>query len=136
MNVIVEDLKEYCTELRDALRDCKDLDARSETHKQYMEAVENLRNAVHDMNEFEDKAERREIDREKNEQSAEIERSKQKLTPGRAILEGAKIVVPVAVSAVVALKMQDRAGSFEETGRWNSDASRMAHNQAPRLSWK
>lgn len=130
----INGLEGYCQELREVIRSGSD-DA-GKAHERYLESLDTLRQIDHDMWEFEDKEQRREIDREKNEESAEIEKSKQKLTPGRVALDVAKVVVPGLIAGFFAIKMQNTAGQFEETGSWRSDASRMAHNNAPRLPWK
>lgn len=107
-------------------------------HAQYMEALTLLKDIEKDSSDYYDKQERREIERKKNDDATRVEESKQNVTGKRFVLEIAKVVVPVltgVISAVTVLKMQDKAGKFEESGSWPSKASQMTFNQAPRV-WK
>lgn len=108
----------------------------SKAHERYIESVRVLREIEHDNMEYYDKQERREIEKKKNDDSKAIEDAKQKVGAPRFILEIAKIAVPVVtatIAAVTAVKMQNKSGVLEESGRWTTEASRMAHNQIPRM---
>lgn len=108
------------------------------SHAQYMEALTLLKDIEKDNADYYDKQERREIERKKNDDATKVEESKQNVSGKRFVLEIAKVVVPVltgVISAVTVLKMQDKAGKFEESGSWPSKASQMTFNQAPRV-WK
>lgn len=76
---------------------------------------------------YHDKKERREIEKSKNETSAQIEREKSKLTWGRIGFEMAKLVVPLGISVYISDKWQRRMMKFEETGRFTSSISREFH---------
>lgn len=104
-------------------------------HRQYMEALEALRNIERDQNDFEDKAEKRRIEEEKNEETAKLEKEKSNIGWKRMTLEVLKIFVPSMMAAGAAIWMQNRAGHLEETGRWTSEAGRQAHRQIPNI-WK
>lgn len=78
-----------------------------------------------------DKKERRRIEKRKNERLADIEECKTKLTPGKAILEACKFIVPAVVGifgtilCIGASKDElDETLKFEETGRINSSGGR------------
>lgn len=100
-------------------------------HGRYMEALKTLREVEKDQNDFYDKQERRDIDRESN----VIEEQKSKMGIARVTVEILKIVVPSAIAAWAAIKMQNRAGQFEESGRWTTEAGRQAHRQTPNI-WR
>lgn len=107
-----------------------------EAHSRYMDSLKVLREIEHDNMEYYDKQDRREIEKKKNDDAKAIEDAKQKVGAPRFILEIAKIAVPVVtatIAAVTAVKMQNKSGVLEESGRWTTEASRMAHNQIPRM---
>ncbi len=79
------------------------------------------------IDDYYDKVERREIERLKAKEMAEIERNKQKITWGRAALELAKVIAPVIVSMIGYNEFQKRLLKFEETGRVTSTAGRDLH---------
>ncbi len=74
-----------------------------------------------------DKQERRKIEEKKNADMIEVERSKQKITWGRAALEIGKVVAPLAISLIGYDIFQKRVIKFEETGRLVSSAWRELH---------
>lgn len=115
--------------------DALDDEAPSESHHEYMEALEALRNIERDQNDFYDKQEKRRIEEEKNEDTADLEREKSKIGWRRMTLEVLKIFVPSMMAAGAAIWMQNRAGKLEETGRWTTEAGRQAHRQVPNI-WK
>lgn len=104
-------------------------------HRQYMEAIEALRNIERDQNDFQDKAEKRRIEEEKNKETTRLEREKSNIGSIRLTLEVLKIFVPSMMAAGAAIWMQNKAGHLEETGRWTSEAGRQAHRQIPNI-WK
>lgn len=106
-----------------------------ESHEQYMEAVEALRNVERDQNDFYDKQEKRRIEEEKNQETADLEREKSKIGWKRMTLDILKIIVPSTIAAAAAIWMQDRAGRLEESGRWTTEAGRQAHRQVPNI-WR
>ena len=71
--------------------------------------------------------ERREIDRTRNESSADIERLKQRIDWRRMILEAAKIIVPTVLPLVIWRISYKEMLQFEETGRFTSTASKELH---------
>lgn len=102
-------------------------------HKRFIEAAEALRNVERDQNDFYDKQEKREIEKEKNREAADVEREKSNIGWKRMSLEILKIFGPVAVASIVSMAMQKRAGVLEETGRWTTEAGRQAHRQVPNI---
>lgn len=71
--------------------------------------------------------ERREIDKNRNESSADIERLKQRIDWRRMILEVAKIIIPTVLPLVIWRKSYTEMLQFEETGRFTSTASKELH---------
>lgn len=131
----MEKLEEYIEWTRqDAVHAENDADQKIQ-HAQYMEALEALRNIERDQNDFYDKQEKRRIEEEKNEETADLEREKSKIGWRRMTLEVLKIFVPSMMAAGAAIWMQNRAGKLEETGRWTTEAGRQAHRQVPNI-WK
>lgn len=129
----IQALEEYVDwTRRDAIDDEED---QKEHHKRYMDALETLRNIERDANDFYDKQEKREIEKEKNQETAALEREKSKIGWKRMTLEVLKIFVPSMIATGAAIWMQDRAGRLEESGRWTSEAGRQAHRQIPNI-WK
>lgn len=107
-------------------------------HKKYMEAMEMLNKVEETQMNAYDKERRREIEAKKNDDATAVEMAKQNMGWKRTLLEAGKIVVPVITACLAtftAIKMQDRSGKLEETGRWTTEASRMAHRQIPNI-WK
>lgn len=128
-------LEEYTEECRENALTRNGGDTR-EAHCRYMESLRILKEIEHDNAEYFDKEARREIEKKKNDDAKAIEDAKQKVGAPRFILEIAKIAVPVVtatIAAVTAVKMQNKSGVLEETGRWTTEASRMAHSQIPRI---
>lgn len=131
----MEKLEEYIELTRqDAVHADDEADQKTQ-HAQYMEALESLRNIERDQNDFYDKQEKRRIEEEKNEETANLEREKSNIGWKRMSLEILKIFVPSMVAAGAAIWMQNKAGHLEETGRWTSEAGRQAHRQIPNI-WK
>lgn len=89
--------------------------------------IEKLNEVDRDNADYWDKQERREMDRKRNEATVKLEEEKQKLSPGRAALEVAKIAVPVVVPLVAYNVYQKRVIKFEETGKLVSTAARELH---------
>lgn len=130
-------LEDYVNMLGGEARNATDED-KGKAHSKYLEAME-MFNKVEEtqMNAY-DKEKRREIEAKKNDDATAVEMAKQNMGWKRTLLETGKIVVPVitaALAAVTAIKMQDKSGHLEETGRWTTEASRMAHRQIPNI-WK
>lgn len=74
-----------------------------------------------------DNQERRDIDRERNKTMVQIEAEKNKLDWKRVVLEGAKVVIPAAVSLITLRQWSckfERMLKFEETGHFTTSASR------------
>ena len=77
-----------------------------------------------------DNQERRDIDRERNKTMVQIEAEKNKLDWKRVVLEGAKVVIPAAVSLITLRQWSckfERMLKFEETGHFTTSASRELH---------
>lgn len=107
-------------------------------HRQYLEAMEALKDVEKDQMDAYDKQERREIERQKNDDTTKIEIAKQNMGWKRTTIEVGKVIVPVitaVLAAVTAMKMQDKSGYLEEHGRWTTETARMAHGQIPKI-WK
>lgn len=131
----MEALERYVGLKREDALDVSDDANRPRAHQEYMEALEALRNVEKDQNDFYDKQEKRRIEEEKNEETADLEREKSKIGWRRMTLEVLKIFVPSMMAAGAAIWMQNRAGKLEETGRWTTEAGRQAHRQVPNI-WK
>lgn len=135
----LEKLEDYTNVL---LKEATKLDVtgaeKSNAHKKYLEAMEMLNKVEETQMNAYDKEQRREIEAKKNDDATAVEMAKQNMGWKRTLLEAGKIVVPVITACLAtftAIKMQDRSGKLEETGRWTTEASRMAHRQIPNI-WK
>lgn len=86
-----------------------------------------------DASDYEDKAERRKIEKERNEAMAEIERDKQKITWERVGLEMSKVIIPLLIQVIAFSELQKRMFIFEKTDSIHSFGGREMH--LPRF-WK
>lgn len=133
----LNELENYVNMLGDEARGTIDGD-NGKPHSRYLEAMEMLYKVEETQMNAYDKEQRREIEAKKNDDTIAVEMAKQNMGWKRTLLETGKIVVPVitaVLAAVTAIKMQDKSGHLEETGRWTTEASRMAHRQIPNI-WK
>lgn len=106
----------------------KDADeSRSRTVGDVAKLIEKLNEAEQNDEKRSDNQERREIDRERNQSTVELERQKQDLTWKRFGIEVAKIIIPVTVPLIAYSIYQKRLLKFEETGRVCSTAGRELH---------
>lgn len=85
--------------------------------------------AVFDRNEIDevDKKEKRQLERERNEDVANVEYVKSQITWQRATLDIGKVVLPVVISMIGYNIFQKRLMVYEETGRVTSSAGRELH---------
>lgn len=83
----------------------------------------------------ENQAERLQVEREKLKSQEHCEETKQKLGWKRTALELAKVIVPGMISGGFLVFLVNKTGTFEETGRWNSQASRLVQNQGPKMKY-
>ena len=100
---------------------------RSKVVQDVTKLIEKLTEAESSNEKFVDNAERRDIDRKRNESTVALERQKQNLDWKRMSLEILKVAVPVIVPLFVWRKSFKEMVTFEETGRFTSSASRELH---------
>lgn len=101
--------------------------SRSRTVGDVAKLIEKLNEAEQNDEKRSDNQERREIDKERNQSTVELERQKQDLTWKRFGIEVAKIIIPVTVPLIAYSVYQKRLLKFEETGRVCSTAGRELH---------
>lgn len=92
-----------------------------------VQLIDRLLEADKNFDESVDKAERREIDRDRNEANAQIEIEKSSLSWKKVTFELVKVFGPVLASVVSFGVFQNRMLRFEETGRFTSSVSREMH---------
>lgn len=135
----LEKLEDYTNALAvEAMNPDTEDGGKGKAHQRYLEAMEMLNKVEETQMNAYDKEQRREIEARKNDGAIAVEMAKQDMGWKRTLLEAGKIVVPVITACLAtftAIKMQDRSGKLEETGRWTTEASRMAHRQIPNI-WK
>lgn len=110
-------------------------DDAEEAFQQGIKLVEKLREIDETEMNAENQAERLQVEREKLDAQRDCEEMKQHISWRRAALELAKVGVPCVVSGILYWLGMNKVGKFEETGRWNSDASRMVRNNGPKLKF-
>lgn len=129
------DLLERAVQIQ--LERVEDSDAESKEGKEALtkstRLVELLITADKDNYDYQDKEERRRIEEERNKAANEVEKDKQKLTPGRAALEIAKIGLPILGSSFMFLTGIGFYYGIEKEGRVTCDGTRMVLRQIPNI---
>lgn len=123
----MEKLENVISKNLDKIQQGTDDENREELVTDTCNLLDRLNEAEGKQMEYWDKEERRELEKEKNETMAEIEREKGAISKPKMVLEIARIVVPVVVPMVAYGFYQAKLLKFEETGRVNSTAGRELH---------
>jgi hypothetical protein len=100
---------------------------RSEAVSEVCKLSETLIAIEHDADEYEDKVERRKIERDKNDSAVQLEAERQKITWQKVALEFGKILIPSVLSIAAYDMFQRRVLNFEENGKITSTAGRDLH---------
>lgn len=126
-------------EIVDRILKIRAADPEDKKRKVYVGELEMLldqRKAIdRDLMEFEDKEDRRAVERERNETTRLIEENKQRITWQKVGFELLKLAVPTVISAYYYRKFSEQMYEFEEEGRINATASRGLIQNLPRF-WK
>ena len=129
-------ISDYASALYDQLKDDKtSSDQKTLLHRQFMESITAYEQIRHGEEETWNNQKRFEIEQAKIEANKEIEKSKQKLSKGRAALEVIKILVPAVTSGTAFVFGLALSWNVEKDGRLNSRLSNIVLNQIPKI-WK
>lgn len=121
--------------LVDRLRDMdleRDDDKKSKKFDEAMKLIDKMNETDKVSFEFSDKEERRRIEEKRNDQAAETEAEKARLSWKKVAFEMAKVMLPSIGGWIAYDKFQTRVMKFEETGRVCSTAGREMH--LPRIT--
>lgn len=121
--------------LVDRLRDMdleRDDDKKSKKFDEAMKLIDKMNETDKVSFEFSDKEERRRIEEKRNDQAAETEAEKARLSWKKVAFEMAKVMLPAIGGWIAYDKFQTRVMKFEETGRVCSTAGREMH--LPRIT--
>ena len=131
MEMLESEIQNQITDLANYdVTDEKESKAKSAAVSDVTKLLERLTEAETANEKWYDNQERRDIDRERNKTMVQIEAEKNKLDWKRWMLEGAKVVIPAAVSLITLRQWSckfERMLKFEETGHFTTTASREVH---------
>lgn len=101
--------------------------------KRGIQILEKLRDIEETEMNAENQAERIQVEREKIDSQERCEDKKQDISWKRIALDVITKFGPQLIATGGLIYLVNKTGKFEETGRWNSQASRLVQNQAPKI---